>query len=252
MAWGFRASTFAASASITFPGNVTLGAALSSGDRIIVAAFTRRSGSPPTTPTITDNVNAGNYTEDTFTTFTDGTTQCRASFYSHTSAAGTPVVTCTSASSVGGFTVAGYSGLLASDPGTDKVKATAGVGGTASSGASAATTAANELTAGAYLDSGWSFVLTGNGGTTLTQRGVHENDTVDYQCWFGDKDSGTSGTTQTTDMKAAFPGSSNASTTWGMLAAVYQLAGAVSTIPPGLGPVVQMQQEFHHDNAMTR
>jgi hypothetical protein len=252
VAWGYRTSSFVATASGAFPTSASLGAAASAGDRIVVATLTRRSGSAPTTPTVSDSVNAGNYTEDAAITWTDGSWQIRTSIFSHAnSGAGTPSITVTSASSQGGFMAAAYSGLLTSDPGVDKVKTNSPAAGTtpATTGASAATTAANEPVVAAYFDSGWDEVIAAsNAGSGFTFRGLHQLDSGDYEGFYEDKDSGTSGTTQTATLTGT-PNNTHGSVTWAMLEAIYQLdsGGAAQDTPElygrsGLKTERQMRQ----------
>lgn len=234
MAWAYRTGSYAETASISYSATLAVGAAVSSGDRIVVGVMARKSGATPPTPSITDSVNgATTYTEDTFTTFNDGASQCRTSIFSlANSAAGTPTLTVVSSGSLGGFMVVAYSGLLTSDPGTDKATGAAGVGGTPSSGATAATTAANELAVGAYLDSGWGTGYTSASvGAGYTFRGTHGNDGANYQALAEDKDSGASGSAITANLSTSF-----ASITWGMLAAVYKLAGAGGGFDPSTVP----------------
>jgi hypothetical protein len=229
VAWGYRASSFVATASAAFPISTSLAAAASAGDRVVVGVLTRRNGATPTTPTVSDSINAGNYTEDAAITFSDGAWQIRTSIFSHAnSGAGTPSITVTSASSQGGFMAAAYSGLLTSDPGVDKTKTNAPAAGTtpATTGASAATTAANEPVVAAYFDSGWDEVISSsNVGSGFTFRGLHQLDSGDYEGFYEDKDSGTSGTTQTATLTGT-PNNTHGSVTWAMLEAVYQLAAA--------------------------
>jgi hypothetical protein len=241
LAWGYRASSFGATASINFSTTLAVGAAVSAGDRIVAEVLVRKNGSTPATPSITDSVNGATaYTEDTFTTFNDGANQCRASVFSlANSGAGTPTLTVVSSGGNGGVMVAAYSGLLASDPGTDKATATSGVGVStaASSGATAATTAANELVVGVYFDSGWDDTtwnptLAAAQGSGYTNRGTHRTDPNNYQGLLEDKDSGATGAQTANLVSIANAGS----VTWGMLCAVYKLAGAGGGFDPSTVP----------------
>lgn len=230
MAWGFRTGSFATSGSVAaFPGTTAAGAAAVSGDRIVVGVLTQRTGGTPTTPTVTDNINAGNYTEDVFATGTNGTTQERGSIYSlANSGAGTPSVTVTSASSKGGFNITLYSGLLTTDPGSDVATGRSQASTTPSSGTTGVTSAGNELVFGGLVDDGENNTLGAN--AAYTSRGKHDVDTNQFQGLSEDQDSGASGGTES----AAFT-CNTIPTIQYALCVVYKLAGAAATLPPGGG-----------------
>jgi len=192
----------------------------------------RKTSATPPTPSVTDSVNgATTYTEDTFVTYADGSDQVRQSVFSlGNSAAGTPTLTVVTAGSVGGIQVQAYSGLDTSASGVDKQVSATGTGTSGNSGTTAATTGANEMVYGSFCDTGWGNVLTStNQGSGSTFRGAHSNDVTNYEGFTEDKDSGTSGTTQT----SAFTALSQTGTIWGMNCAVYKLPGGAATIPPG-------------------
>jgi hypothetical protein len=241
VAWGYRASTYAASTGPFNAGGgtnqraVTEGAAVSSGDRVyaIVVLYPASGTATPGVPTVADNLNAGNYNLDDSATYVDGSTHVWAGVFSKAnSAAGTPVVTATAAETGDQGLVAtfAYSGLLTSDPGWDvRVHAT-GTGGTAASGTTGATSAANELVLGVYLDDGWSSGAVSGAGTGYTQRGVTQSNSVG-ESQVQDQDSGASGGTFSSSLSSGHPG--GGSITWTEFCIVYKLAsgGGGTTFP---------------------
>jgi hypothetical protein len=241
VAWGFRASTYAASTGLFNGGGgtnqraVTEGAAVSSGDRVyaIVVLYPASGTATPGAPTVADSLNAGNYNLDDSATYLDGSTHVWAGVFSKAnSAAGTPTVTCTAAETgdQGLIATFAYSGLLTSDPGWDVRVHTAGTGGTAASGTTGATSAANELVLGVYLDDGWTSGSLSGAGTGFTQRGVTQsNSTGESQVQ--DEDSGASGSTLSSSLSSGHPG--GGSITWAEFCIVYKLAsgGGGTTFP---------------------
>lgn len=258
MAWAYRTGSYATTGTYdnwTTAPTKALGAAVSAGDRIVVAvlAFNVGGTSPFPTVTVTDSVNAGNYQEDATLTWTELGVAARFSVFSKgNSGAGTPTVTATqtnggvSNSNVhGGLQVAAWSGLSTADDGTgvDKTAIATGTAATASSGATATTTAANELAVGAYVDLGEGTTITADAAFTL--RGKHDGDGVSFQGLLEDKDSGSSGSAITATAGTG-EGSSNG---WGQAAVVYKLAGGAAQDTPelrgrpfGLRGQVQMNQ----------
>lgn len=231
MAWAYRASSFATTSSITYnTGNtLALGHALTLGDRIVVGTMVHNASALPAAPTVSDDTNSGNYTEDAFKDVPDGSSHGRCSVFSHAnSAAATPTVTVLAghAGDDGGFSVAAYSGLLASDPGKDQSAAGTGANLSPTSGATANTGAANELALGYYADDGWGKTL--NAGTNFTSRGKHDGDSTSYEGLIEDKDSGASGSAITSTETYSAGGSTVPP--WGMLCVVYKLSsGTVNT-----------------------
>lgn len=238
MAWGFTASSYAndgAGFSAVNSGGtqtVTLGAAVSSGDRIIVtvSALTNTAGATAPTFTVTDNVNSGSYTQDKTTTFTVlRTNDTRLSVFSLiANASGTPTITVTLSNGglnnmAGGLQCAAFTGLLTSGQGVDASAAASGSSTSPSSGATSATTAANELVFGAYADAGDGGTISVGSGFTLA--GKHDGDTHNWQGMMEYKDSGASGSTPaaTCSLSAAF--------SWAMIAVVYQISGGAAASP---------------------
>lgn len=238
MAWAYRANSYANDGtgySIAGSGTttVTMGAAVTAGDRLIlnVMGFNSTANDAAPTYTVTDSVNAGNWNEDKTQTWTVGTNQgVRQSVFSRAnSAAGTPVITLhitvAAGGAIGGMECLAYSGLLTSDPGVDVTSAGNGVSTAPSSGATAVTTAANELAYGGYVDAG-DNVTTISAGGTFTQRGKHQADGGHYEASSEDEDSGASGSTITSTTGVT------SSAEWGQITVVYKLAaGGVAAAP---------------------
>lgn len=242
MAWAFRTGSFATTGTVndwTTAPTLTLGGAVSSGDRIVVAVlgFNIGSGTVFPTFTVTDSVNAGNYHEDVTTTLNVLGNGARFSVFSKgNSGSGTPVITVTQTNGSvtnsnvhGGLQLAAYSGLSTADDGTgvDRTALATGTAATASSGATSTTTAANELAVGAYSDLGESTTLSADAAFTL--RGKHDADGISYQGLLEDEDSGSSGSAIT----ATTGTGEGSSTGWFQAAVVYKLVGgaAVITLP---------------------
>lgn len=222
---------------IAMPGAVTLN------NRIIVETTSFNIGAVAACA-VSDTL-GNSYVEDAATTYTDGTAQSRASTFSAVvTTAGTPTLTISFAGGAGGAGNHGgaasaqeYSGLstTSGSGGVDAATATTGSGGTASVTTGGSTTAANELVAGGYSDDGWNVNLSAKNGTGFTERDVNGSSTVS-ETYLEDKDSGSSGATQTANMASGTPGGT---ATWAMSAVVYKLAAA-GGLPPGLGTREQM------------
>lgn len=247
MAWALVAGSPAQSSNgsvASFP--QALGASAPIGARIFVATATWRGGAAATVPTVTDSVNAGNYTEDLAGLQTDNGFQFRVSVWSMVNTvSATPTVTVAPTTNNGGTgcIVWAVTGLDTSTGAgaIDKSASAAGTGGTASSGATAATTAANEYVVGVYGDDGYNAVTAnaanvGAGYTYILGTG-HVAPSGD--AFAEHKDSGASGSAITANLNTGVPGGS---VPWSMLAVVYKLAAAVTDIPPGIGPVVGLTE----------
>lgn len=239
MAWGFRAGTGASKTgnSTGFPLAQALGAAVSAGDRIIVGTVIyKTNATDPATAVVTDNLNAGNYTEDAFVTYNDNGFHQRMSLYSMAnSAAGTPTVTVASSNvDGGGMALGGWSGLATSGAATDQTASGAGVGGTAASSATATTAAANELVVGLYTDDGWSTSAITTAAGWTSRASVPSSAVAELN--IADQDSGSSGATPAFSLAAGNPGGSTI--TWGMLTAVYTLPAGGAPPAPAIPYVI--------------
>lgn len=237
MAWLQTSNKAVAVAAGIFSVSVTAISAVSIGDRVVLSCATWSSLGTPI-PTLTDDL-GNTYELDVQATFADsGGTAVETVFSGAVTVTGTPVFTLklvAAASLAGDGSVAyqTYTGInTATGTGhTDgKVMAT-GTGGTASSGATASTTAANELVVGSYLDDGWGTTIVA--GTGYTMR-ITDSPSAQQTTSVEDKDSGAGLATQTATVTGA-------GTAWAMGAVVYKLAGAVTSLPPGLGPGEHMQ-----------
>lgn len=237
MPWGFRAGSYAASTGAFNAGAgtnqraVTEGAAVSAGDRVyaIVVLYPISGSATPGVPTVSDNINTGNYNLDDSAPYTDGTTHVWVGVFSKAnSGAGTPVVTATAGETGDQGLVAtfAYSGLLTSDPGWDVRVHANGVGGTAASGTTGASSAANELVLGIYLDDGWSSGAISGAGTGYTQRGVTQSNSAG-EAQVQDQDSGASGGTYSSSLASGHPG--GGAITWAEFCIVYKLASGGGT-----------------------
>lgn len=208
---------------------LTLGAALSAGDLIVLHINCTSSGSATApTYTVSDSVNGSwSSTADKTITDSDGGQGGRQSVFSFpNSAAGTPTITITTTFPTSGFGMAqcaAFSGLATSNA-VDVTAAGTGTGTNDSTGASSNTTGANELVIGVYCDGGYGTTLTKDAAFTLT--GKHDADSGNGQVLMEHKDSGSSGTAQTATA------SSNTSTTWMMSEVVYKLSGAAAVAGP--------------------
>lgn len=239
MAWALIASSAAQSSNGSVASfNLALGASTSVGQRIFCVTSTWKGSATPTTPTVSDNLNAGNYVEDVAMTGNDGGFQFRVSLWSKVVATGgTPTITVAPTTNNGGTgcVIWAISGLSTATDATaiDQSQSAAGTGGTASSGASAATTGANEYAAGVYGDDGWGAVSASSGnvgsGWTYVLGTGHSAPSGDV--FVEHKDSGTSGSTVTANLNTGVPGGG---TTWTMAAVIYKLAGAAAQDTPEL------------------
>ncbi|HLZ32203.1 MAG TPA: hypothetical protein VKV73_33185 [Chloroflexota bacterium] len=239
MAWALRASSYANDGT-GFTGivnngttTVTLGAAVTAGDLLVltIMGFQAISGDATPTFSVSDSVNGSSgWAEDATRTFTlAGPTPARCSVWTKpNSGAGTPVVTVTILTATGqiqgGLQVAAFSGLATSAQVDVAASATA-ASGSPSSGAVAATGAANELMIGAYFDTGENTTLgAGNiNGAAATLTGKHQLDAGKWQGLLEHADSGSSGGTPTaTSTTTGTP-------TWALIAVVYKLAAGGTT-----------------------
>ena len=247
MAWAYRASSYAnngaGTAIVSSPGTttVTLGAALTAGDLIVLSIMgfnTQSSGNTPPTFAVSDSVNGswGSGEVKTLTWFTAG----RGSLWAFAnSGAGTPVITLTATFNQGssspcnvGLQVAAFSGI-ATTSAFDTGAAASGTANTANSGAvSPATAAGSELMVGCYVDSGEGTTLSvGNiNSVAATLTGKHDADGGRWQGLFEHGDAGSSGGTP----------SATASTTgtlvggWAMIGGVFKLAAGAAQDTPEL------------------
>jgi hypothetical protein len=249
MAWGYRASSYAnngAGVLIASTGGtttVTLGAALSTGDLIVlgIMGLNTTSGNAAPTFAVSDSVNGswGSGEVKTGTFNVDGNVNARYSLWAFpNSASGTPVITITVSWTGGGTGVnfgtdcAGFSGI-ATTSATDTSAGASGTGASPSSGAvSPATGAANELMVGLYLDGGENTTLSvGNiSGSTATLAGKHDADGGKWQGLFEYGDAGSSGGTPSATATSTTP-----NTGWGMLAAVFKLSGGTPATVTSVG-----------------
>lgn len=232
MAWALVTSSPASTTSTaTNSYTISPGASVATGQRIFVATSTWRevAHGALTTPSITDSVNSGSYTEDIGIPASDGGFYAfRVSIFSKVATGtGTPTITVTVTNSEGNGCVCwAVSGLSSATDATaiDKSATATGTGGTASAGATTATTAANEYVAGVYGDDGWAAVgdSSGNAGAgwTYVKGSGHSGPSGDV--FVEHQDSGSSGTTPTASLATSVPGGS---TTWAMMGVVYKLAG---------------------------
>jgi len=250
MAWGYRASSYASNGAGAAVGSgstttVTLGAALSAGDVIVlgIAGFTTNGTAAIPTFAVSDSVN-GSWGSAQAATVTDNTTYPpnagrNSVWVRANSGAGTPVITVTPTFTGGGTANIGLQVLagtgLATASVVDTTAATEGTGSSPSSGnVSPATGAASEMMVGCYLDWGEGTTLSaGNiNGAAATLAGKHDADGGRWQGLMEYADSGSSGgTPSATASSTGTPG------TWGMFGVVLNLA-ASAAVPPGLGPVV--------------
>ncbi len=127
----------------------------------------------------------------------------------------------TSGGSYGGYVaILEYSGLSTASAAVDVSAANSVNNASPASGNTAATTAANELVLCIYGEDGeggvWSLAPTG------TVRVNMMGSTTDGDLWIADKDSGASGSVQSTS------GTLTGATGWGMLCVVYKLAGGTN------------------------
>lgn len=239
MAWAYRASSYAnngagavvASGATT---TVTLGAAVSAGDLLVLHAVVLNQ-LDLTNPTITasDSVNgAWSATADQTVTQTIVSLAERQSVFSFAnSGSGTPVITVTVSNTGGrnmnvGLHCAAFSGIATTTP-KDVSTVGTGTSATPSSGATAATGAANELVLGCYGDYGEGDTITA--GSSYTLAGKHDADAGRWEGLMEYKDSGSSGTTPSADVTL-----SATNTGWAMLAVVYKITGGGgSTAPVG-------------------
>lgn len=186
----------------------------------------------------TTSVSGGGATwsEDTFTTYIDGSFQSRGSKY-HGVVGATPSATITITVNNNGSTGGGsgsaqeYSGLLGSTGSADvdvAVSTHGTSGGTPTVTTGGTTTAANELVSGGYSDDGSNVTPTGKNGAGFTERDSSGASTV-AESYLEDKDSGASGATQTANMSTAI------GTFWAMTCVVYKISaggGAAPVSPP--------------------
>jgi len=216
VAWAYRTGTFATTVSSSFSSaglTLGLGAAVQAGDRIVVFVFNSSGGAQ--THTVTDNLNAGSYTQDV-SLLNGGNNNKWMIFSKANSLAGTPTVKVAVTSGTGGFCVAAYSGTSTTDGATDGTAGAFTPSATPTSGATAATTAANELVVGGYGDFGWSKTISAGSGFTL--RGKFQGG-GSYEGAIEDKDSGASGGTQTATFSL-----DSAPPTCGVVCVVYKVA----------------------------
>lgn len=237
MAWGYIASSaVSGNAHSVNTKTVTLGAAVSVGDRIIVnVTYVRDGSTAPTGLACSDSlsntynldVQAANQVQGAFTTIT-------CVWSAPVTTGGTPNVTCsqTGTASVNwevDITAEGFSGLNTAANAVDKSTSTVNSGSstTPDSGSVAATTAANELVIGAIEgDNGAATTLTAGSGYTIRTNGyLHTGTETDHGT--EDKDSGSSGATPKAD------GTFSTSQPWAAICVVYQLAsgGGGSGLP---------------------
>jgi hypothetical protein len=198
-----------------------LGAAVSVGDRILVAIAIYNNDGTSVVSTVTDSL-GHNYSKD-FSSRIDGSI-AEVSFWSvPVTSAGTPTVTghCSINFVSGGeygIAVGAYSGLSTATGASaiDVSKTATGTTSPADSGTSAGTTtAANELLAGFYGDDGWNTTMAAGTGFSLfssTGASIYE------QAFIEDKDSGASGSTAQATVASA-------GSAWFCAAVVYKLAG---------------------------
>lgn len=228
MAWALRASSPATVTQPTtlqasFPA-LTMGAACSVDDRVIVTATVERNGGTPSVTSVTGTF-CGTFTKDSETpVVTNGSFQCVVYVWSApVTSGGTPVLTINTTNvDTGSAAAAAYSGLdnSASSAAVD-VQASIdddAASTTTPTVTTGATTAANELVISGVGDDGESATFTEAGG--LTRRAFLANANGDIA--IGDKDSGTSGSAITTN----WTGASTAG--WGICAVVYKLAGGAA------------------------
>ncbi len=238
MAWGYRASSYANDGAgftaITGNGGtvtITLGAALSSADCIVLGIACLGTFGSDSTPTfaVSDSVNGswGSAEISTTTYASPGLGTARASLWVlPNSGAGTPVVTVTITGTFatdyfGGLQVAAFSGLATSTPKDTAIAATNTDGSPTSGAVSPATGAANELMVGCYLDHGYNTTLSvGNiNGVAATLAGKHDADGGHWQGLLEYGDSGNSGGTPAATV------TTTGTPQWAMIGAVLKLAG---------------------------
>lgn len=251
MAWAYRASSQAHNSGVFNTGGssnalaATMGAAVSAGNWLwcVVVLYPTTGTATPSAPTISDSVNgAWSTTAIDSVPYTDGTTHVYAGVFAFpNSAAGTPVVTVTSVNTnQGAIGVAAHSGL-ATTAITDGKTHAIGSGGNAASGSTSATTAGNELVFGVYLDDGWTIGVVSGAGTGFTERDFLGSNSFG-ELEIEDKDSGTSGTTQSAALGGGHP--TGGTVTWAEFCIVVALAGGAPDPAPGLllleaGPVTR-------------
>lgn len=253
MAWAYRASSYGndgAGVQVASGGTTTatLGAALTTGDLIVLSIMgfnTDNSGNAPTFA-VSDSVNGSWGSAELVTgTFILTPNAARYSVWAFpNTASGTPTITVTVTFVGGGVAnlgcqCAAFSGIATSSA-FDTGHGASGTGGSPSSGnVSPATAAANELMVGCYVDAGEGTTLSAGNinavGATLA--GKHDVDGGRWQGLFEYGDSGSSGGTP-----SATATSTGSPTGTGMIGAVFKLSG-VAGIPPGLGPSMQMQPD---------
>jgi len=252
MAWAYRASSYANNglgvSDSTSPGTggtFAIGTALSAGDLIVLSimGFNTTTNNSPPTFAVSDTVNGSWGSRELETvTFAIGTSSGRASLWAfENTGAGTPTFTITKTWAGGsgcstGAQAAAFSGMVTTAPLDTGVAATGNNSSPASGNVSPATGAASELMVGCYVDAGYGTTLgAGNiNAVGATLAGKHDADSGRWQGLFEYGDSGSSGGTPAATV------TDSGTSVWGMIAAVFKITGAAAVIPPGLGPVVQM------------
>lgn len=225
MAWGYRAGTGHSTNTLTSPLVDALAAAVSVGDRVIVAITPAITGSTESVTSVTDtNGFCGTFSKDVESAaIVDGTVQAKTSIWSApVTGAGTPSLSIVFVGSNCGASAGAWSGLDQSvgSGAVDITGAATGGQSTTPTVTLGATNFANELGIGGFGDDGWAVTFTSGG--TATNRASQA--AVNCDSAIQEQDTGSSGSTPT--MSGTLSG---AGSIWGMVGVVYKLAPAGTT-----------------------